>query len=114
MVVVAVFKISSKYVGIIRLLATRRTLGKPKLLKYINKAQPEPCYKKHSSGAEPGTMLTKTESSGAGAISFLQELGSPELKMYNLDIMLFIIVIFPRWSHALKVGVSTLFCQRVT
>jgi len=44
-VVVAVFKISSKYIGITRSLATRRTLGIPKLLKCINKAQPEPCYK---------------------------------------------------------------------
>ena len=44
--VVAVFKISSKYVRITRSLATRRTLGIPKLLKCINKAQPEPCYKK--------------------------------------------------------------------
>ena len=43
---VAVFKISSKYVGITRSLATRRTLGIPKLLKCINKAQPEPLYKK--------------------------------------------------------------------
>jgi len=72
----AVFKIISKYVGIIRSLATR-TLGIPKLLKCINKAQPEPWYettqlrsrshviKKHSSGA--GAMLTKTESSGTGA-----------------------------------------------
>jgi len=42
----AVFKISSKYVGIIRSLATRRTLGIPKLLKCIHKAQSEPCYKK--------------------------------------------------------------------
>jgi len=42
----AVFKISSKYVGIIRPLATRRTLGIPKLLKCINRAQPEPRYKK--------------------------------------------------------------------
>ena len=41
LVVVAVFKISSKYVRIIRSLATRRTLGIPKLLKCINKAQPE-------------------------------------------------------------------------
>jgi len=31
--------------------------------------------KKHSSGAE--AMLTKTKSSGTGAISFLQELRSP-------------------------------------
>jgi len=35
LVVVAVFKISSKYVGIVRSLATRRTLGIPKLLKCI-------------------------------------------------------------------------------
>jgi len=42
LVVVAVFKISSKYVGITRSLATRRTLGIPKLLKCINKAQAEP------------------------------------------------------------------------
>jgi len=57
----AVFNISSTYVGLTRSLATRRTLGIPKLLKCINKAQPEPepCYKKHSSGA--GAMLTKTE-----------------------------------------------------
>jgi len=80
--------ISSKNVGKTRSLATR-TLGIPKLLKCINKAQPEPCYektqlqswshviKKHSSGAGTGAMLTKTESSGAGAISFLQELRSP-------------------------------------
>jgi len=39
--VVAVFKISSKYVGITRSLATRRTLGIPKLLKCVNKVQPE-------------------------------------------------------------------------
>jgi len=39
--VLPVFKISSKYVGITRSLATRRTLGMPKLLKCINKAQPE-------------------------------------------------------------------------
>jgi len=77
-----VFKIISKYVGIIRSLATRRTLGIPKLLKCINKAQPEPWYgktqlrsrshviKKHSSGAGAGAMLTKTESSGAGAYHF--------------------------------------------
>jgi len=37
---------SSKYVGIARSLATRRTLGILKLLKCINTAQPEPCYKK--------------------------------------------------------------------
>jgi len=41
LVVVAVFKISSKYIGITRSLATRRSLGKPKLLKCINNAQPE-------------------------------------------------------------------------
>ena len=46
MVVVVVFKIGSKYVGITRSLATRRKLGIPKLLKWINKAQSEPCYKK--------------------------------------------------------------------
>jgi len=48
LVVVAVFNISSKYIGITRSLATRRTLGIPKLLKYIHKAQPEPepCYEK--------------------------------------------------------------------
>ena len=48
LVVVTVFKISSKYVGITHSHATRRTLGVPKLLKCINKAQlePEPCYKK--------------------------------------------------------------------
>jgi len=39
--VVAVSKISSKYVGTTRSLATKRTLGIPKLLKCINKAQPE-------------------------------------------------------------------------
>jgi len=33
LIVVAVFKISSKYVGILHSLATRRTLGIPKLLK---------------------------------------------------------------------------------
>ena len=50
----AVFKISWKYVGIIRSLATRRTLGIPKLFKCINKAQPEPCYKKNTApGLEP-------------------------------------------------------------
>jgi len=38
--------------------------------------EPEPYYKKHSSGA----MLTKTQSSGAGAISFLQELRSPGMR----------------------------------
>jgi len=81
--VVAVFKISPKCVGIIRSLAKRRTLGIPKLLKCINKAQPEPersrshVMKKHSSGAGAGAMLTKTESSGSGAISFLQELRNP-------------------------------------
>jgi len=68
--VVAVFEISSKYVGITHSLATRRTLGIPKLLKCINKAQPERSrshvIKKHSSRA--GAMLTKTETSGAGAI----------------------------------------------
>ena len=73
LVVVVVFKISSKYVGITCSLATRWTLGIPKLLKCISQAQPEPCYKKHSSGA----MLTQTESSGAGAISYLQGLHSP-------------------------------------
>jgi len=41
LVVVAVLKISSKCVGITRSLATRRTLGIPKLLNCINKAQPE-------------------------------------------------------------------------
>jgi len=46
LVVVAVFKINSKYIGTTRSLATRRTLGIPKLLKCINKAQPEPRYKK--------------------------------------------------------------------
>ena len=70
---VAVFKISPRYVGIIRSLATR-TLGITKLSKCINKALPQTerghVIKKHSSGA----MLTKTENSGAGAISFLQEL----------------------------------------
>jgi len=94
--VLPVFKISSKYVGITRSLATRRTLGMPKLLKCINKAQPErsrshvikntapelksePHFKKkHSSRA--GAMLTKTESSEAGAISFLQEFRSPGSK----------------------------------
>ena len=81
--------ISSKYVGITRSLATRRTLGIPKLLKCINKAQPEPCCKKkHSSGA--GAMLTKTESSGAGAgaNSFLQELGNPAtMRKYYCSIL---------------------------
>jgi len=77
LIVVAVFKLRSKYMGITRSLATRRTLGIPKLLNCINKAQPERSHvmKKHSSGA--GAMLTETESSGAGAISFLQELRSP-------------------------------------
>jgi len=46
LVVVAVFKIGSKYIGITRSLATKSTLGIPKLLKWINKAQSEPCYKK--------------------------------------------------------------------
>ena len=36
LVVVAVFKTNSKYVGITRSLATRRTPGIPKLLKCIN------------------------------------------------------------------------------
>jgi len=40
--VVAVFKISSKYVGITRSLATRRILGIPKLLKCINKTLQDP------------------------------------------------------------------------
>jgi len=40
------FNISSTYIGITRSLGTRRTLWIPKLLKCINKAQPEPCYKK--------------------------------------------------------------------
>ena len=52
--------------------------------------EPEPCYekiqlgwrrlviRKYSSGAGVGAMLTKTENSGVGAISFLQELRSPE------------------------------------
>jgi len=84
--VVVVFKISSKYVGIIRSLATRRTLGIPKLLKCINKAQPERersgshVIKKHSYGTGARAMLTKTESSGAGAISFLEEFRSPGSK----------------------------------
>ena len=43
---VAVFKIGSKYVGTTHSLPTRMTLGIPKFLKCINKAQPEPCYKK--------------------------------------------------------------------
>ena len=71
--------ITSKYAGIARSFATRRTLGIPKLLMCINKAQPERIHviKKHISGA--GAMLTKKESSGAAAvaISFLQELRSP-------------------------------------
>jgi len=46
LIVVEVFKISSKYIAITRSLATRRTLGIPKLLKCINKAQPEPRYEK--------------------------------------------------------------------
>jgi len=37
--------------------------------------------KRHSSGA--GAMLTKTESSGVGAISFLQELRSPVLNEWQ-------------------------------
>ena len=69
LVVAAVFKISSKYVVITRLHARGRTLGLPKLLKCINKAQPEwnrsrshlqsewnrsrsHFIKKHSSGAD--------------------------------------------------------------
>jgi len=52
--VVAVFKISSKYIGITPSLATRRTLGIAKLLKCINKAkpelEPEPCYEKTQLG----------------------------------------------------------------
>ena len=46
LVVVAVFKINSKYFGITRSLGTRRTLGILKLLKCIDKAKTEPCYKK--------------------------------------------------------------------
>ena len=38
--------ISSKYNGVTRSLDTRKTLEIPKLLKCMNKAQPEPCYKK--------------------------------------------------------------------
>jgi len=41
----------------------------------IIELDPKSCYKKQSSGA--GNMLTKTENSGAEAISFLQELRSP-------------------------------------
>ena len=65
-----------------------------KLSKCINNAQPEPepCYKKHSSGA--GAMLQKTQlrsrshayekssGDGAGANSFLQELSSPDRKEF--------------------------------
>ena len=70
--------ISSKYVGITHSLATRRTLGIPKLLMCNNKAQPEPepCCKQtqlRSASHAP----TKTESPGAGTISFSQELCSP-------------------------------------
>ena len=65
LVVVAVFKISSKYVGITRSLATRRTLGIPKLLKCINKAQPERSWsqviKKHSSGLKSEPRYEKTQ-----------------------------------------------------
>ena len=75
LIVVEVFKISSKYVGITCSLAAKRTLGISKLLKCINRAQPEPCYKKTSSGA--GAMLMKTETSGLWAMSLLQDLCSP-------------------------------------
>ena len=51
--------ISSKYVGITRSLATRRTLGIPKLLKCINKAQPEPCCKKKNTAPEQEPCLRK-------------------------------------------------------
>ena len=59
--------IGSKYVEITPSLATRRTLGTPKLLKCINKAQPERSW----------SHVLKKHSSGSGAISFLQELRSP-------------------------------------
>ena len=53
LVVVAVFKISSKYVGIIRSLATRSTLSIPKLFKCINKAQPERSHAYENRVPEP-------------------------------------------------------------
>jgi len=62
LVVVAVFKIGSKYVGITRSLATRSTLGIPKLLKCINKHVRSHVIEKHSSRA--------------GAFPFLQELSN--------------------------------------
>jgi len=81
--------ISLKYVGITRSFATR-SLGIPNLLKCISKAQPEPersrslVIRKHSS--EAGAMLMKTESAGAGATSFLQELRSPGLSCEILEL----------------------------
>jgi len=76
--------ISSKYFGRKRSFATKRTLGIPKLLKCINKPQQERSrshgINKHSPEAGAGAMLTKTESSGGGAKSFLQELRSPSAK----------------------------------
>jgi len=69
--VVAVFKISSKYVGITRSLAARRTLGIPKLLKCINKAQPEPCYKKSQLRSWSRSHAIKKHSSGAGVGAML-------------------------------------------
>jgi len=59
--VVAVFKTSSKYVGITRSLATR-TLGIPKLLKSINKAQPEWNHVIKNTAPEPCLRWFHTES----------------------------------------------------
>ena len=51
--------ISSKYVGITRSLATRKKLGIPKVLKWINKAQPEPEPFQKNTAQEPEPCLRK-------------------------------------------------------
>ena len=83
LVVAAVFKISSKYVGIICSLATRRTLDILKLLKCINKAYPEQSWshimKRHSSRV----IVTKEHSAGAWAILTKTALEPEPFHFYN-------------------------------
>ena len=70
LVVVAVFKISSKYIGITPSLATRRTLRIPKLLMCINKAEPEPCLRKQRAPEPEPLHFCKSFAALQGILSF--------------------------------------------
>jgi len=65
-------------------------------------------YKKHSSRAGTGAVLTKTESSEGGVNSFLQELRSPDMNWhyYSLETS----KRHCRCNHARVTAMSNILC----